>query len=98
MLAGKNSANPIAMLNASVDMLEHLGHRYHARIINESICKTLCDDQVQTVDLGGTATSTEVVDRIKCHIRNLAKDGTYRSSEAVRRQIEIKTKDEAIEF
>lgn len=65
-IAGKNIANPIAMLNGAVDMLRHLGHKKHATIIQNAITKTICDG-IQTKDLGGTSTSREVVDNIlKC--------------------------------
>ncbi|KAJ8923638.1 hypothetical protein NQ315_010218 [Exocentrus adspersus] len=67
-IAGKNIANPIAMLNAGVDMLEHLGHQQHANLIKRAIEKTLCEDKIHTPDLGGTAKSTDVVQRIIDHI------------------------------
>ncbi|XP_018566613.1 isocitrate dehydrogenase [NAD] subunit gamma, mitochondrial isoform X2 [Anoplophora glabripennis] len=67
-IAGKNIANPIAMLNAGVDMLEHLGHQKHATLIRWAIEKTLCEDKIHTPDLGGTAKSTDVVQRIIDHI------------------------------
>lgn len=47
-IAGKNIANPIAMLNASVDMLHHLGHKNHADAIQNAIYKTLCEDRIHT--------------------------------------------------
>lgn len=42
-IAGKNLANPIAMLNASVAMLKHLGHHMHADAIHSAIAKTVSD-------------------------------------------------------
>lgn len=66
-IAGKNIANPVAMLNASVDMLHHLGHQTHADLIRDAIYKTI-EDNVFTSDLGGTATSTDVVQRVIDHI------------------------------
>lgn len=62
-IAGKNIANPVAMLNASVDMLRHLGHKHHAVIIQNAINKTI-KAGILTKDLGGTATSRDVVDNI----------------------------------
>lgn len=47
-IAGKNIANPIAMLNAAVDMLDHLGHKGHAEAIRIAIRKTVCEDKVHT--------------------------------------------------
>jgi isocitrate dehydrogenase (NAD+) len=62
-IAGKNVANPIAMLNASVDMLRHLGHKHHATIIQEAINKTV-NVGIQTKDLGGPSSSRNVIDSI----------------------------------
>ena len=47
-IAGKNIANPVAMLNASVAMLYHLGNDDHARLIERAIYKTICEDKIQT--------------------------------------------------
>lgn len=63
-IAGKNVANPIAMINASIDMLDHLGHRSHADLIRQAMLKTCNVDRVLTPDVGGTASSSEVVDSI----------------------------------
>lgn len=67
-IAGKNVANPIAMLNAAVDMLRHLGHKEHATLIQSAINKTV-NEGVHTPDLGGTASSRDVIDNIKKHIK-----------------------------
>lgn len=88
-IAGKNLANPIAMLNASVAMLKHLGHHMHADAIDSAIVKTV-NDKILTkgkigarhetwkdllihltclLDVGGTASSTEVVENV---LRRLA--------------------------
>uniref|UniRef100_A0A023F9I4 Putative isocitrate dehydrogenase alpha subunit n=2 Tax=Triatoma infestans TaxID=30076 RepID=A0A023F9I4_TRIIF len=63
-IAGKNIANPIAMLNASVDMLEHLGHMTHAKILRSAIDTTVNVDKIHTADLGGTAKTTDVIQNI----------------------------------
>lgn len=68
-LAGTNTANPCAMLNASVDLLEHLHLDEHAQLIRSAINKTINEDKVQTVDLGGQATSMDVVQNIITHIK-----------------------------
>lgn len=67
-IAGKNIANPIAMLSASVDMLEHLGHTQHAILIRKAMIKTISEDKIHTPDLGGTAKTTDVVQSIIDHI------------------------------
>jgi isocitrate dehydrogenase (NAD+) len=63
-LVGQNKANPVAMLNASVDLLNHLGHKAYADVIKDAIHQTICVDRVHTADLGGTASSKDVVDNI----------------------------------
>nr|CAI5838197.1 unnamed protein product [Callosobruchus analis] len=63
-IAGKNIANPIAMLNAGIDMLNHLGHTQHAELITKAMVKTICEDKIHTPDLGGTAKSTDVIQNI----------------------------------
>ncbi|XP_022914732.1 isocitrate dehydrogenase [NAD] subunit gamma, mitochondrial-like isoform X2 [Onthophagus taurus] len=67
-IAGKNIANPIAMLNASVAMLQHLGHTRHAELIENAILRTICEDNIRTPDLGGSNSSTDVVQSIIDHI------------------------------
>lgn len=47
-IAGKNIANPIAMLQAGVDMLHHLGHTSHAKLIDDAIFKTINEDRIHT--------------------------------------------------
>lgn len=47
-IAGKNIANPIAMLTASVDLLDHLGLDHHAQLIQSAITKTVNVDHVWT--------------------------------------------------
>lgn len=47
-IAGKNLANPFAMLNASVDMLNHLGHQQHANAIADAIFETIVTDRIHT--------------------------------------------------
>lgn len=36
------------MLSAAVDMLEHLGHKEHAQLIERAMKKTICEDKLQT--------------------------------------------------
>ncbi len=47
-IAGKNIANPVAMLNASVDMLYYLGLKSHADTIKLAIDKTMNEDLIHT--------------------------------------------------
>ncbi|XP_021941729.1 isocitrate dehydrogenase [NAD] subunit gamma, mitochondrial-like [Zootermopsis nevadensis] len=72
-IAGKNIANPIAMLNASADMLEHLGHHYHANMIHKAVDRTVNEDHIHTPDLGGQATSIDVVQNIIKYLQETTK-------------------------
>ncbi|XP_061402596.1 isocitrate dehydrogenase [NAD] subunit gamma, mitochondrial [Musca vetustissima] len=63
-IAGKNIANPLAMINASVDMLNHLGYKDHARVISEAAYETVVERGIRTPDIGGTNSSTDVVKSI----------------------------------
>lgn len=72
-IAGKNIANPIAMINASVDMLEHLGHQTHAQILSSAVNNTVNIEKIHTPDLGGTASSMDVVQSILKHVLEATK-------------------------
>jgi isocitrate dehydrogenase (NAD+) len=63
-IAGQNIANPLAMLNASADMLEYLELYSYAQIIRDSIDNALNVEKLHTPDLGGTAGTNEVIDYI----------------------------------
>jgi isocitrate dehydrogenase (NAD+) len=76
------------MLNASVDMLNHLGHNQHANAIADAIFETIVTDKIHTagkfesfkgrdkvlqsktniIDLGGTASSTDVIQNVLKHL------------------------------
>lgn len=47
-IAGKNVANPVAMLNASCDLLEYLELYDYAELIRSAIHQTLEEDGVHT--------------------------------------------------
>ncbi|XP_064607113.1 isocitrate dehydrogenase [NAD] subunit gamma, mitochondrial-like isoform X2 [Liolophura sinensis] len=68
-IKGKNVANPTGMLMAGCDLLNYLGHNKHATLIRDSVMKVLSDLQIQTPDLGGQATTAEVVQSIIEDIR-----------------------------
>lgn len=63
-IAGKNIANPIALLLSACLMLDHLGYNQESNKIRNSIYKTLEDGTVLTKDLGGNATTTEIANKI----------------------------------
>jgi len=58
-IAGRNLANPMALLLSSLLMLRHIGEGPMADRIMEVLGRVLTDDRVRTRDLGGTASTTD---------------------------------------
>ncbi|XP_077980139.1 isocitrate dehydrogenase [NAD] subunit gamma, mitochondrial-like isoform X2 [Glandiceps talaboti] len=69
-IAGKNIANPTAMLLASTLMLDHLDLSKKAKTIRAAILKTMSEDRIHTPDLGGQASTTDVVHNILKEIKD----------------------------
>ena len=74
-LAGTNSANPCAMINASADLLQHLHLNDHANMVRSALIRTINEDKIFTADLGGQATSIDVVQNV---IQYIKKDAQHR--------------------
>src|SRR6266550_2025176 len=58
-IAGRNIANPMALLLSALLMLRHIGEGPMADRIMKALGIVLADDHVRTRDLGGTASTTE---------------------------------------
>jgi isocitrate dehydrogenase (NAD+) len=58
-IAGKDIANPIALLLSAVLMLRHLHEDTHADRITVALTNVLAEGNILTGDLGGSATTTE---------------------------------------
>ncbi|KAJ3410658.1 NAD-dependent isocitrate dehydrogenase [Chytridiales sp. JEL 0842] len=58
-IAGKDKANPTALLLSSVMMLRHMKMEDHAVNIERAVLKTIADGKYRTGDLGGKASNTE---------------------------------------
>jgi isocitrate dehydrogenase (NAD+) len=71
-IAGKNIANPTALLQTGIMMLRYLGERNAAELIERAMIHTLANKQVRTRDLGGTASTTEYTESIVASMRELA--------------------------
>lgn len=67
-IAGKNIANPTAILLSLALMLEYLGEKESAKILREAIQKTMYESEYLTADLGGLGTTVEFTNAI---IKNL---------------------------
>ncbi|XP_014837676.1 PREDICTED: isocitrate dehydrogenase [NAD] subunit gamma, mitochondrial [Poecilia mexicana] len=63
-VAGKNIANPTAMLLASCMMLDHLKLYNYANLIRNAVLTTMNETRLHTADLGGLGTTSEVVQSI----------------------------------
>ncbi len=63
-IAGKNLANPTAVILSAVSMLNHLGEKKRAKMIIDSICEVMEEGKNMTKDLGGNATTTQITDAI----------------------------------
>lgn len=70
-IAGKNIANPTALLKSSVMMLYHIGEIKLAQKLEHAIDETLRHKDQCTADLGGKAGTKEFADNI---IRNLGRE------------------------
>lgn len=63
-LAGKNIANPTAMLLTSANLLEHIGLVGHAQTIRLAVLRVIGERQIRTPDLGGQNTTLDVVQAV----------------------------------
>ncbi len=63
-IAGKNVANPGALVLAACMMLEHLGDTERAQRIRRALEGTIRDGKTVTRDLGGSATTTQFTDAV----------------------------------
>lgn len=68
-LVGKDLANPLPLLHPALHMLRYLGEDEAAARITEATQKTL-KSGVRTRDMGGTASSSEVVNTILANLRS----------------------------
>lgn len=63
-IAGKNAANPVAMLLSAIMLLEHIGDNENASRILRAVESVIAERTIRTPDLGGAATTTEMTDAI----------------------------------
>ncbi|MFN2237778.1 MAG: isocitrate dehydrogenase (NAD(+)) [Thermoanaerobaculia bacterium] len=63
-IAGQNKANPIALLQSAILMLEHLEERDAARRVKEAMIRVLEEGSIRTRDLGGSSSTTAFTEAI----------------------------------
>lgn len=68
-IAGKNVANPSALLLASCLMLEHLGLAETANRVRDALLATVREGETLTRDLGGTAGTDEFAAAVAARLR-----------------------------
>lgn len=64
-IAGKNIANPSAMIFSACMMLNYLGEHEEARKLEKAMKDVLREGKVVTPDLGGSASTMEMAGEVK---------------------------------
>ncbi|WP_166390193.1 tartrate dehydrogenase [Nocardioides ochotonae] len=68
-IAGKGIANPIGTVWSAVLMLDHLGHGEAAAHLMDAVRRSLREPATRTRDLGGSASTAEVVEALVAAVR-----------------------------
>ena len=63
-IAGKNLANPMALLLSAVMMLRHIGETERGEAVTRALTRVVADPSTRTRDLGGTATTTAFTEAV----------------------------------
>ncbi|MFN2443809.1 MAG: isocitrate dehydrogenase (NAD(+)) [Thermoanaerobaculia bacterium] len=63
-IAGQNKANPLALLQSGILMLEHLEERAAAKRVKEAMFRVLEEGSIRTRDLGGSSSTTSFTEAI----------------------------------
>jgi isocitrate dehydrogenase (NAD+) len=74
-IAGKDLANPLALIRSGIMMLYHMGKDDVAQRVRTALRQVIVNSKVRTRDLGGEATTTEFTDAIVEAIESGAADG-----------------------
>jgi len=61
---GQNKVNPIAMIRSAKMMLDYLGETALAEKIETAVARTIAEGRLQTYDMGGSTTTTEMAEAI----------------------------------
>ena len=69
-IAGQNKANPTALIQSAVLLLEHIGELEKAKAVMTALISTLADVNVRTGDLGGRGTTSSFTDALLQKIKS----------------------------
>ena len=72
-IVGKGIANPVAQIASGAMMLEFLGEKPAAELVNAAVRAVLGAGRALTPDLGGAARTSEVTDAVLAHMRSAAR-------------------------
>jgi isocitrate dehydrogenase (NAD+) len=72
-IAGKNLANPMAVVLSGAMMLDHLGEHAAADRVRQAVHGVLREGTKLTRDLGGTAGTTEIAEAIAAKVEKAAR-------------------------
>jgi isocitrate dehydrogenase (NAD+) len=76
-IAGKDLANPLALIRSGIMMLYHLGKDDVAQRVRTALREVIVNRKIRTRDLGGEATTTEFTDAIIEALESGAGGGTF---------------------
>lgn len=63
-IAGQNKANPTALLQSAVMLLEHVGETQKAHSVMSALIQALAEPEARTADLGGKGSTISFTDKI----------------------------------
>ncbi len=69
-ITGKGIANPIGMIRSGAMMLDFLGEKEAAELIENSVRQIIADGKTLTPELGGNSKTSEVTEAIISYIKN----------------------------
>jgi isocitrate dehydrogenase (NAD+) len=69
-IAGKNIANPIALILSAAMLLDHIGENAAGTRVRNAVLAVLAEGKVMPRDLGGTASTTAVAEAIAERVSN----------------------------
>ncbi len=76
-IAGKNLANPLALIRSGIMMLYHLHKDEVAERVRKALREVIVNQKIRTRDLGGEASTTEFTDAVVAALESGAGNGSF---------------------